>query len=56
VQNFPHNDVSLNPGSYAVLDVDVDDYPEVLSIEIREGSAVDIVIDGDGEKKKCPAP
>ncbi|MFH1185729.1 MAG: hypothetical protein V1755_11940 [Chloroflexota bacterium] len=56
VQFFPDNDVRLNPGSYAVLDADVDDYPEVLSVEIKEGSAVDIVVDGDGERKKCPAP
>ena len=56
VQNFPGNDVRVNPGSYAVLDLDVDGYPQVLSVEIREGSAVDIVRDGDGEKRKCPAP
>jgi hypothetical protein len=56
VQNFPDNDVRVNPGFYTVIDVDVDGYPEVLTVEIREGSAVDIVVDGTGEKKKCPTP
>jgi len=48
--------VRVNPGIYSVVDVDVDGYPEVLTVEIREGSAVDIVVDGNGEKKKCPTP
>lgn len=56
VDNFPDNDVRINPGSYSVIDVNVEDYPEVLSVEIKEGSAVDILTDGNGEKKKCPAP
>jgi hypothetical protein len=56
VQNFPDNDVRVNPGIYNVIDLDVDGYPEVLTVEIREGSAVDIVVDGNGEKKRCPAP
>ena len=56
IQYFPENDVRVNPGSYSVLDMDIDDYPEVLRIEIREGSAIDIIVDGNGEKKKCPTP
>jgi hypothetical protein len=56
VQNFPDNDVRVNPGVYTVIDVDVDGYPEVLTVEIQEASAVDILIDGNGEKKKCPVP
>jgi hypothetical protein len=52
--SFPENDVRVNPGSYAVLDVEVDDYPEVLSAQISEGMTVDIVTDGSGEKRKCP--
>jgi hypothetical protein len=56
VQNFPDNDVRVNPGVYTVIDVDVDGYPDVLTVEIQEGSAVDILIDGNGEKKKCPVP
>jgi hypothetical protein len=56
VQNFPDNDVRVNPGLYSVVDVEVDGYPQILTVDIREGSAVDIVVDGNGEKKKCPAP
>lgn len=56
VDAFPDNDVQINPGSYKVIDTDVDGYPEVLSVDLREGSAVDIRIDGNGEKKKCPPP
>jgi len=54
VDSFPENQVRVNPGSYVVIDVDVDGYPEVLSVQIAEGSAIDIVLDGTGEKKKCP--
>ena len=54
--NFPANDVRINPGTYRVYDADVDGNPEVLKVELREGSAVDINIDGDGQKKKCPVP
>jgi hypothetical protein len=56
VDNFPENDVRLNPGAYTVRDTDVDGYPQVLAPEIGEGSAIDIQIDGAGEKKKCPLP
>lgn len=54
--NFPANDVRMNPGIYRVYDNEVDDYPEVLKVELREGSAVDIRADGNGLRKKCPAP
>ena len=54
IQNFPANDVRVNPGTYIVFDMDTDDYPEVLNLEIREGSATDIMFDGEGHKKKCP--
>ena len=54
--NFPANDVNVNPGIYRILDTDVDGYPEVLKVEIREGSAIDIRVDGDGDKRKCAAP
>ncbi|HEY5984387.1 MAG TPA: hypothetical protein VIU38_13035 [Anaerolineales bacterium] len=56
VINFPANDVQVNPGEYVVIDLDVDSYPQVLSIDIREGSSIDIVVDGNGMKKKCPVP
>lgn len=56
ILNFPYNDVRLNPGSYTIHDGDVDGYPEVLTVELREGSAIDIRVDGNGEKRKCPLP
>jgi hypothetical protein len=56
VQNFPENDVRVNPGQYTVHDADEDTYPEVQEIEIREGSEADILVDGTGQKKKCPLP
>ena len=56
VDYFPDNEVRINPGTYAILDLDVDKYPEVQEVDIREGSAIDILTDGTGEKKKCPAP
>jgi hypothetical protein len=55
VDSFPENNVRANPGRYVVIDVDVDGYPEVMNVDINEGSAIDIVVDGTGEKKKCPA-
>ena len=54
VDYFPDNEVRINPGVYAILDLDVDKYPEVTSVDVREGSATDILTDGMGEKKKCP--
>ncbi len=54
--NFPANDVRVNPGVYVVVDTDVDGYPQVLKVEISEGSAVDVRVDGNGDRKKCPVP
>ncbi len=56
IDYFPDNEVRINPGVYTIVDVDVDKYPQVLKVDIREGSAIDILIDGTGEKKKCPLP
>ncbi len=56
LDSFPANDVQLNPGTYVVIDTDVDTYPQVLKVELREGSEVDVRVDGSGEKHKCPAP
>jgi hypothetical protein len=56
VDYFPDNEVRINPGTYHIHDLDVDKYPEVLVVDIREGSAIDIRVDGTGEKKKCPPP
>ncbi len=56
IDYFPDNEVRINPGVYTIVDVDVDEYPQVLKVDIREGSAIDILVDGTGEKKKCPVP
>jgi hypothetical protein len=56
LNNFPANDVRINPGAYRVYDTDVEGSPEVLKVELREGSAIDVRVDGDGEKRKCPQP
>ncbi len=56
LDNFPANDVPVNPGIYRIHDTDVDGSPEVLKVELREGSAIDIRVNGDGEKRKCPQP
>jgi hypothetical protein len=72
VDNFPENDLSVNPGTYVVHDTDIDlatacpasppgehvkrcdPYPVILTVDVREGSA--IIIGTDGEKKSCPVP
>jgi hypothetical protein len=54
LEYFPDNQVQIDPGEYSIVDVDVDKYPEVLKVQIKEGSAVDINYDGMGEKHKCP--
>jgi len=56
VSEFPNNVIQVDPGTYSVVDVDVDGYPGVLQVDIREGMAVDVLVDGAGEKKKCPPP
>ncbi len=56
LDNFPENDVTINPGIYRIFDTDVDGAPEVLKIDVKEGSAIDIRDDGDGDHRKCPAP
>ncbi len=56
VDSFPDNDVRVNPGSYAVHDADVDGYPKVLTVDVKEGSAIDLRVDGNGSNRKCPVP
>ncbi|HTP03509.1 MAG TPA: hypothetical protein VMJ64_19195 [Anaerolineales bacterium] len=56
INNFPANDVRINPGTYRVYDTDVEGSPEVLKVDLREGSAIDVRINGDGESHKCPEP
>jgi len=56
VDNFPENDVQINPGIYTIHDGEVDGSPEVMEVEIIEGSDIDIRDDGDGNHKKCVLP
>lgn len=56
VTAFPDNDVPINPGIYTIHDTAVDDSPQVMKVEIREGLHIDIREDGDGNHKKCPLP
>jgi len=56
VYEFPNNELRLNPGTYSILDVDLPGYPVVLEAELREGMMIDVLVDGFGEKKKCPPP
>ncbi len=56
VDNFPANEVQVSPGTYVILDTDVDGNPEVLKVEVSEGSAIDVRVDANGDKRKCPVP
>ncbi len=56
LDNFPANEVQVDPGSYRIHDTAVDGSPEVLKVELREGLVIDIHVDGNGEKRKCPQP
>lgn len=51
---YPENEVWIYPGTYTVLDIDMDGYPEVETFTIKEGSEFEIRWDGSGEKRKCP--
>jgi hypothetical protein len=55
VDNFQENYVQLNPGIYTIYDIEVNGKPEVMQVEIKEGSEIDIREDGNGEHRKCPA-
>ena len=51
---YPENEVWVYPGTYTLYDLDVDEYPEVMTVQLSEGIEIDIHVDGDGEKRKCP--
>ncbi len=50
----PENETWLYPGRYTIYDLEVADVPEVAEVDIREGSDVEIQLDGLGEARKCP--
>ncbi len=51
---YPDNEVWVYPGSYTVYDLDHPDIPDVAKVELREGIEIDIRVDGNDEKRKCP--
>lgn len=51
---YPENEVWVYPGSYTVYDLEVANSPEVMEVSLREGLSIDIGIDGNDEKRKCP--
>jgi hypothetical protein len=50
----PANKKQVNPGVYAAYDQNQVGHPKVFSVQIKEGSSVDIVKDGLGNKYSCP--
>jgi hypothetical protein len=50
----PANKKQVNPGVYAAYDQNQEGHPKVFSAQIKEGSSVDIVKDGLGNKYPCP--
>ncbi len=54
--SFPDNRIQINPGIYRIHDTSVTGSPEVLKVQIREGVEIDVTVDGNGKKRKCPTP
>lgn len=52
--SYPENEVWVYPGKYTAYDTFVPGSPEVKTIEMREGLEVKILVNGLGEKHKCP--
>jgi hypothetical protein len=51
---YPENEMWLYPGIYNVYDLEVAGHPEVATVEMREGIQIEIRVDGNNEKRKCP--
>ncbi len=49
----PDNKRQVNPGVYAAYDQNQEGHPKVLSVQIKEGSSVDIVKGGLGNTYAC---
>ena len=53
--SYPENEIWLYPGEYTVYDLEAGSDPvEVLQVSIREGSDVEVLVNGLGEKRICP--
>jgi uncharacterized protein YgiM (DUF1202 family) len=50
----PNNTRQFNPGIYEGFDQNVEMYPKVFSVELREGKTVDITTDGLNMHYSCP--
>ena len=50
----PNNRRQLNPGTYEAFDMNQEGIPKVLTVDLREGQAKDIVTDGLGNTYACP--
>lgn len=53
LNDYPDNEIRINPGIYTIHDIEVDGNPEVMEVEVKEGSEIEIRDDGDGNHKKC---
>ena len=52
--NAPNNQRQFNPGVYQGFDQNVEGYPKIFSVELREGKTVDITKDGLNNTYACP--
>ena len=50
----PDNKVQFNPGIYEGYDQNVEDYPKIFNVELREGNTIDITSDGLNNTYSCP--
>jgi hypothetical protein len=51
---YPDNEVWIYPGTYTLYDIDALNDPEVGEIVAQEGSDIEIIYNGLGEKRICP--
>ena len=50
----PDNKVQFNPGIYEGYDQNVEGYPKIFNVELREGNTIDITSDGLNNTYACP--
>ena len=50
----PDNKVQFNPGIYEGYDQNVEGYPKIFNVELREGNTIDITSDGLNYTYSCP--
>jgi hypothetical protein len=52
--NAPDNQKQFNPGIYEGYDQNVEGYPKIFNVELREGRTIDITSDGLDNIYACP--